>query len=172
MGVNAEAIDAWDAGIFTDSHFGDANLLPNYRETTGIRVSQGIKETSSTGTEDDESIVSIQVVTGFLGHDPNASGHITTLGRGGSDLTATAVGAALNADEVWVWKDIDGILSADRVSCHALSRWIMLFTRKHQNWRILVHRCYILSPCNQHSGQPEGYQSELRTHTILRRLGH
>jgi aspartate kinase len=119
MGVNAEAMDAWDAGIFTDSHFGDANLLPNYRETTGISHWQGIKETSSTDTEDDESIVSI--VTGFLGHDPDGSGHITTLGRGGSDLTATAVGAALNADEVWVWKDIHGILSVDpRVVPHAV----------------------------------------------------
>jgi aspartate kinase len=46
-----------------------------------------------------------------LGH--NTKGKITTLGRGGSDLTATAIGAALKVDEVQVWKDVDGILTAD-----------------------------------------------------------
>jgi aspartate kinase len=53
----------------------------------------------------------VAVVTGFIGHDPN--GRITTLGRGGSDLTATAIGAACQLDEVQVWKDVDGILSSD-----------------------------------------------------------
>ena len=43
----------------------------------------------------------------------NTKGRITTLGRGGSDLTATAIGAALSVDEVQVWKDVDGILTAD-----------------------------------------------------------
>ena len=43
----------------------------------------------------------------------NTKGRITTLGRGGSDLTATAIGAALGVDEVQVWKDVDGILTAD-----------------------------------------------------------
>ena len=46
-----------------------------------------------------------------LGH--NKLGRITTLGRGGSDLTATAIGAALKVEEVQVWKDVDGILTAD-----------------------------------------------------------
>jgi aspartate kinase len=53
----------------------------------------------------------VAVVTGFIGHDPN--GRITTLGRGGSDLTATAIGASCGLDEIQVWKDVDGILSAD-----------------------------------------------------------
>ena len=43
----------------------------------------------------------------------NTKGRITTLGRGGSDLTATAIGAALKVDEIQVWKDVDGILTAD-----------------------------------------------------------
>lgn len=47
----------------------------------------------------------------LTGH--NTQGRITTLGRGGSDLTATAIGAALKVDEVQVWKDVDGILTAD-----------------------------------------------------------
>ena len=38
---------------------------------------------------------------------------ITTLGRGGSDLTATVIGASVGVDEVQVWKDVDGIMTAD-----------------------------------------------------------
>jgi aspartate kinase len=60
-------------------------------------------------TRIDPSVVA--VVTGFIGHDPK--GKITTLGRGGSDLTATALGSALRVDEIQVWKDVDGILTAD-----------------------------------------------------------
>jgi len=44
---------------------------------------------------------------------PLPLGAITTLGRGGSDLTATFVGAALGVDEVVVWKDVDGVLTSD-----------------------------------------------------------
>ena len=54
----------------------------------------------------------IAVVTGFLGRGEQ-TGAITTLGRGGSDLTTTIIGAALQLPEVQVWKDVDGVLSAD-----------------------------------------------------------
>jgi aspartate kinase len=50
-------------------------------------------------------------VTGFIAKD--AKGNITTLGRGGSDLTATMIAAACKAQEAQVWKDVDGILTAD-----------------------------------------------------------
>ena len=53
----------------------------------------------------------VPIVTGFIAKDSN--GFITTLGRGGSDLTATVIGAALLADEVQTWKDVDGILTTD-----------------------------------------------------------
>jgi hypothetical protein len=49
---------------------------------------------------------SVAVVTGFIGHDPE--GRITTLGRGGSDLTASTLGAATDVDEIQVWKDVNG----------------------------------------------------------------
>lgn len=98
IGVPAQAFDAWDVGMYTDSNFGDAKLLKNNLET----INQAFERI-------DPSIVA--VVTGFIGHDPN--GKITTLGRGGSDLSCTAIGAALNLDEIQVWKDVDGILSAD-----------------------------------------------------------
>lgn len=51
----------------------------------------------------------VQIVTGFLGRG-QATGAVTTLGRGGSDLTATVIGAALGLQEVQVWKDVDGKL--------------------------------------------------------------
>jgi len=51
------------------------------------------------------------VVTGFVA--ANEEGVITTLGRGGSDYTATILGACLPADEVWVWKEVDGVMTAD-----------------------------------------------------------
>src|SRR5262249_22110814 len=53
----------------------------------------------------------IPVVTGFIGatHD----GKLTALGRGGSDYSATILGAALDADEIIIWTDVDGVLTAD-----------------------------------------------------------
>ncbi|PKL84160.1 MAG: hypothetical protein CVV24_01385 [Ignavibacteriae bacterium HGW-Ignavibacteriae-3] len=53
----------------------------------------------------------IAVVNGFTGSDKN--GHITTLGRSGSDYTATIIGGILNATIVEIWTDVDGVLSAD-----------------------------------------------------------
>jgi aspartate kinase len=98
IGVPAQAFDAWDMGILTNSNFGDAQLLLEHEDA----VRKAFKRL-------DPNIVA--VVTGFIGHDPN--GKITTLGRGGSDLTATALGAAIRLDEIQVWKDVDGILSSD-----------------------------------------------------------
>lgn len=106
LGVPAQAFDAWDVGIYTDSQFGDAKLLPEHEKS--IRKAFGRIDTNV-----------VAIVTGFIGHDPN--GKITTLGRGGSDLTATALGAALGIDEIQVWKDVDGILSTDpRIVPHAV----------------------------------------------------
>lgn len=98
IGIPAQAFDAWEMGILTDSNFGDARLIPSHEDA--VRAAFGSL---------DPNIVA--VVTGFIGHDPN--GKITTLGRGGSDLTATAIGSALKLDEIQVWKDVDGILSSD-----------------------------------------------------------
>ncbi len=51
------------------------------------------------------------MVTGFIGK--TEAGDITTLGRGGSDYTATIIGAALNAEEVQIWTDVSGVMTAD-----------------------------------------------------------
>ncbi|MEK6837456.1 MAG: aspartate kinase, partial [Nanoarchaeota archaeon] len=53
----------------------------------------------------------IPIVTGFIGK--TADGEITTLGRGGSDYTAAIYGAALDAEEIQVWTDVDGVMTAD-----------------------------------------------------------
>lgn len=54
---------------------------------------------------------SIPVITGFIGATP--AGATTLLGRGGSDWTGAIVGAVLDAREIWIWTDVDGILTAD-----------------------------------------------------------
>ncbi|MFZ5879547.1 MAG: aspartate kinase [Chloroflexota bacterium] len=53
----------------------------------------------------------VPVVTGFIG--ATEKGAITTLGRGGSDYSAAILGAALPADDVWIWTDVDGVMTAD-----------------------------------------------------------
>lgn len=53
----------------------------------------------------------VPVVTGFMG--ATEQGVITTLGRGGSDYSATILGNCLNASEVWIWTDVDGVMTAD-----------------------------------------------------------
>ncbi|MBO4705220.1 MAG: aspartate kinase [Spirochaetaceae bacterium] len=101
IGVKAKFYDAWDAGIFSDSNFMSAELLDSVWQTIPKAL-----EAYKSGKSDE-----IPVVTGFIAKDAN--GYITTLGRGGSDLTATMLGAALGADEIQTWKDVDGILTTD-----------------------------------------------------------
>jgi aspartate kinase len=89
-----------EAGIVTDSNFGEADPLMNYtahllRERLEPAMEQGV----------------IPVVTGFIA--ANQDGIVTTVGRGGSDYTATILGVALKADEVWIWTDVDGIMTTD-----------------------------------------------------------
>ena len=98
LGVPSQGFDSWTIGMQTNSDFGNAEVLPKSYDK--------IKETLAKFDS-----MMVPVVTGFLGADPNK--RVTTLGRGGSDLTATVLGAALNVDEVQVWKDVDGIMTAD-----------------------------------------------------------
>jgi bifunctional aspartokinase / homoserine dehydrogenase 1 len=98
-GVKSEAVDAVDC-IVTDDNFGNASPLfdetaTRTRERLGLLLKSGV----------------LPVVTGFRG--ANQEGVCTTLGRGGSDFSATILGAALDADEVWIWTDVDGVMTAD-----------------------------------------------------------
>ncbi len=98
-GLDARALDAWDAGFRSDSNFTSAEVLPE----SWAAIAATLNPLLAAGT--------LPVVTGFIAKD--GEGRITTLGRGGSDLTATLIGAACGAEEVQVWKDVDGILTAD-----------------------------------------------------------
>ncbi len=98
-GLAAEAVDAAHI-IVTDDHFGNAS--PCFEETNA-RTRERLTPLMERGI--------IPVVTGFRG--ATREGVCTTLGRGASDYTATLVGAALDADEVWIWTDVDGVMTAD-----------------------------------------------------------
>ena len=102
MGVRSKQYDAFDQlGFVTTDEFENGNILDETYPNVASALTLGKGEPSS-----------VAVVTGFLGRGEK-TGAIATLGRGGSDLTATVIGAALNLPEVYVWKDVDGVLSAD-----------------------------------------------------------
>ena len=89
-----------NAGIVTDSKFGEANPLMNFTTHQAIKRIKPLLEKNM-----------IPVITGFIA--ANQDGVVTTLGRGGSDYTATILGVALDVDEVWIWTDVDGIMTSD-----------------------------------------------------------
>lgn len=100
-GINAKAYDSWDVGFESDSNFMQADLL----DSVWDKIPECLNSYKN-GIEN-----AIPIVTGFIAKD--SKGNITTLGRGGSDLTATMIGAALQVEEVQTWKDVDGIMTAD-----------------------------------------------------------
>lgn len=99
LGVAAHDLTGGQAGMLTNSNFGNARPLPEAYTRIPKRL-EGLLQQNVT-----------PVVTGFIGETDK--GAITTLGRGGSDYTATILGAALGADEVWTWKDVDGVMTTD-----------------------------------------------------------
>ena len=98
-GARAQAISATEL-LVTDDNFGVAAPL---MEQTRERLQQRVKPLVERGV--------IPVITGYIG--ATEQGVTTTLGRGGSDYAAAIVGAGLDADEVWIWSDVSGILTAD-----------------------------------------------------------
>jgi aspartate kinase len=99
LGVPAHDLTGGQAGMLTNSNFGNARPLSEAYSRIPKRL-EGLLQQNVT-----------PVVTGFIGE--TEKGAITTLGRGGSDYTATILGAALGADEVWTWKDVDGVMTTD-----------------------------------------------------------
>jgi aspartate kinase len=99
QGVAAQAVEATQL-IITDSHYQNAH--PDF-EATRQHTRQVLQPLLEKGI--------VPVVTGFIAADPH--GITTTLGRGGSDYSAALLGAALPSDEVWIWTDVDGVMSAD-----------------------------------------------------------
>ncbi|XP_006300265.2 aspartokinase 3, chloroplastic [Capsella rubella] len=101
IGHKARQYDAFEIGIITTDEFTNADIL----EATYPAVSKRLL-----GDWSKENAVPI--VTGFLGKGWRSCA-VTTLGRGGSDLTATTIGKALGLREIQVWKDVDGVLTCD-----------------------------------------------------------
>ncbi len=96
INVKAQAFNAWDLGFVTTSDFGNAEPL----EEAYSNLDSNIKKLNV-----------VPVITGFIGKTEN--GEITTLGRGGSDYSAAIIGSAINADEIQIWTDVDGVMSSD-----------------------------------------------------------
>jgi len=99
-GIDSVYLTGQEVGILTDSKFGQARPLI---DTTKIRVKYHIDPILRENK--------IPVITGFIGADQN--GNITTLGRSGSDYTATIIAVCVDADEVWLWTDVNGLMTAD-----------------------------------------------------------
>ncbi|WP_201721282.1 aspartate kinase [Methanonatronarchaeum thermophilum] len=87
-----------EAGVITNQCYGSAIPLSESNKRIKESVLPLLNE-------------SIPVITGFIGCSKN--GDITTLGRGGSDYSASTIGRAIEADEIWIWTDVDGLLTTD-----------------------------------------------------------
>ena len=94
-GYKAISLTGWQAGIITNDIHRNAKIEQICTERIAKELGEG----------------KIVIVAGFQGVDEN--GNITTLGRGGSDTTAVALQAGLNADKCYIFSDVDGIYSAD-----------------------------------------------------------
>src|ERR1700736_6245134 len=99
LGLRCESIDATEL-IVTDAFHGGAKP---HMERTRQKAQARLRPLLTQGI--------VPVVTGFIG--ATADGKLTTLGRGGSDYSATILGAALDASEVIIWTDVNGVLTAD-----------------------------------------------------------
>lgn len=99
QGINSSQVLATEL-IVTDEKYSEAEFLP---EETKINCQKVLLPLINQGV--------VPVITGFIG--ATKDGKITTLGRGGSDYSASIIGFCLNATEIQIWTDVDGIFSAD-----------------------------------------------------------
>ncbi|MDN7011972.1 aspartate kinase [Methanoculleus sp. FWC-SCC3] len=97
-GIASVALDGAEAGIITTANHGDARALPVSEENIRARVAPLLADT-------------VPVIMGFMG--ATEQGVITTLGRSGSDYSAAVIGAGVDADEIWIWTDVDGVMTSD-----------------------------------------------------------
>ena len=96
LGVEAQSFTGQQAGVITDEVHGKARII----DVKASRIRQAVE----TGH--------VAIVAGFQGVNPDTN-DVTTLGRGGSDTTAVALAAALEADVCEIYTDVDGVFSAD-----------------------------------------------------------
>ena len=96
-GIPAEPVISYEIGLHTDGDFGKASPLPESEGPIAEAIS---------------GMGGVPVVTGFIGK-AGPGGDITTLGRGGSDYSAAIIGAAIGAEEIQIWTDVDGVMTAN-----------------------------------------------------------
>ncbi|WP_088335154.1 aspartate kinase [Methanopyrus sp. KOL6] len=100
QGLEAEHLEGGEAGVITDDRFGEAEpILPACRRKAQKTLIPMIESGK------------IPVITGFIGR--TIDGEVTTLGRGGSDYSAAIIGCISEADEVQIWTDVDGVMTAN-----------------------------------------------------------
>ncbi|HXX15879.1 MAG TPA: aspartate kinase [Candidatus Eremiobacteraceae bacterium] len=99
LGIESEPVEATELIVTDELHGGAEPQMQATRAKSKDRILPLLQRGA------------VPVVTGFLGATLN--GELTTLGRGGSDYSATILGAAIEADEVIIWTDVDGVLTAD-----------------------------------------------------------
>ncbi|MBI4041698.1 MAG: aspartate kinase [Deltaproteobacteria bacterium] len=97
INIPIEIIPSYDLGLMTNSFFGQASPHPESQQAILKKV-----------TSLPETLI---ITTGFIAKD--TEGNVTTLGRGGSDFSASWIGAAIDAKEIQIWTDVSGILTAD-----------------------------------------------------------
>ena len=96
--IPVTVLDGCEAGIVTTENHGDAIALPESDFHIRSRVVPLLAN-------------SVPVIMGFMGC--TRKGQITTLGRSGSDYSAAVIGSGIDADEIWIWTDVDGIMTTD-----------------------------------------------------------
>ena len=132
MGHRAVSLTGWQAGLLTDGNHGDARV----KKLTNDRIRRELEQGK------------IVVVTGFQGISPY--GDVTTLGRGGSDTTAVALAAFLNADACQIYTDVDGVYDRDpRIFPDAVRYdeidYDAMLTLARQGAQVLHDRCVELA---------------------------
>jgi aspartate kinase len=97
-GIASRPLNGCEAGILTNGQHGCAHVLPESENKIKSRIVPLLTEY-------------VPVVMGYMGC--TVDGIVTTLGRSGSDYSAAIVGAAIEADEIWIWTDVDGVMTSD-----------------------------------------------------------
>jgi len=98
QGIPSSVLDGCEAGILTTAQHGEAMALPEGEK----KIKSSIVPLLSS---------QVPVIMGFMGC--TGKGVLTTLGRSGSDYSAAIIGAGIDADEIWIWTDVDGIMTSD-----------------------------------------------------------
>ena len=123
-GMPAAAFTGGQAGILTDNNPGNAEIL----EINTSRIRKALSEGK------------ITVVAGFQG--VTSEGDVRTLGRGGSDTSAVALGSSLGAEVVEIYSDVDGIANCDHAKSPKPFLWTQSVSRKFFLWHMKAVRLY------------------------------